>query len=153
MSIVPPARVEGHCRAASVGIARPLPCPSPIRERIYISILTGYISFRYDLGPYLKYGDEKNVLAVRVDNAEQPNSRWYSGSGIYRNVWLVTTNEAAVEHWGTFVTTEDVSSSSATIHFEARVRNSQAITRPLSVKTTIYNAAGKSVAALSANGE
>ena len=43
----------------------------------------GYISFSYDLTPYLKW-DEPNVLAVRVDNAEQPNSRWYSGCGIYR---------------------------------------------------------------------
>ena len=47
----------------------------------------GYISFSYDLTPYIKWG-EKNVIAVRVDNAEQPNSRWYSGCGIYRNVWL-----------------------------------------------------------------
>ena len=51
----------------------------------------GYISFRYDLTPYLKIGEE-NVIAVRVDNQEQPNSRWYSGCGIYRNVWLTVTN-------------------------------------------------------------
>ncbi|RYZ56022.1 MAG: glycoside hydrolase family 2, partial [Chitinophagaceae bacterium] len=46
----------------------------------------GYISFQYDLTPHLKYGAEKNVIAVKVDNSQQPNSRWYSGSGIYRNV-------------------------------------------------------------------
>jgi beta-galactosidase len=46
----------------------------------------GYSSFRYELTPYLIYGNEMNVLAVKVDNSKQPNSRWYSGSGIYRNV-------------------------------------------------------------------
>ena len=51
----------------------------------------GYTSFSYELSPYLKYGDESNIIAVKVDNSKQPNSRWYSGSGIYRNVRLVTT--------------------------------------------------------------
>ncbi len=53
----------------------------------------GCISFRYNLTPYLKFGNEKNILVVKVDNSKQPNSRWYSGSGICRNVWLVTTND------------------------------------------------------------
>ena len=60
----------------------------------------GYSSFRYELTPYLKHGDKKNVIAVKVDNSQQPNSRWYSGSGIYRNVWLVTAGRIYVEHWG-----------------------------------------------------
>ncbi len=51
----------------------------------------GYISFEYELTPYLHFGAEKNVVAVKVDNSQQPNSRWYSGSGIYRNVWLIKT--------------------------------------------------------------
>ncbi|MDX9904550.1 MAG: beta galactosidase jelly roll domain-containing protein, partial [Bacteroidales bacterium] len=59
----------------------------------------GYSSFRYELTPFLHYGDEENILAVKVDNSQQPNSRWYSGSGIYRNVWLVTTEKIAVDHW------------------------------------------------------
>ncbi|UCG89335.1 MAG: beta galactosidase jelly roll domain-containing protein, partial [Gemmatimonadota bacterium] len=50
----------------------------------------GYISFRYDLTPYLVDGE--NVVAVRVDNSHQPNTRWYSGSGIYRHVWLTVTD-------------------------------------------------------------
>jgi beta-galactosidase len=69
----------------------------------------GYISFRYDLTPYLKYGNEKNVIVVKVDNSQQPNSRWYSGSGIYRNVWLVKTGKAYVDIWGTYVNTSSVS--------------------------------------------
>ncbi|MES1226912.1 MAG: sugar-binding domain-containing protein, partial [Bacteroidota bacterium] len=48
----------------------------------------GFISFRYNLTPYLKFSAQ-NTIAVKVDNSHQPNSRWYSGSGIYRNVWLV----------------------------------------------------------------
>jgi beta-galactosidase len=67
----------------------------------------GYISFRYELTPYLNFSG-KNVIAVKVDNSVQPNSRWYSGSGIYRNVWLVTTNKIAIDHWGTYVTTPEV---------------------------------------------
>ena len=67
----------------------------------------GYSSFRYELTPYLNFGG-KNVLAVRVNNSEQSNSRWYSGSGIYRNVWLVKTGKVFVDCWGTFVTTSDV---------------------------------------------
>ncbi|HSC39028.1 MAG TPA: glycoside hydrolase family 2 TIM barrel-domain containing protein, partial [Chitinophagaceae bacterium] len=81
----------------------------------------GYISFRYDLTPYLQYGGAKNVIAVKVDNSKQPNSRWYSGSGIFRNVWLVTGREVMVEHWGTCVTTPAVTAASATIEMKVRV--------------------------------
>ena len=72
----------------------------------------GYSSFRYDLTPYLKWG-ERNVLAVKVDNSTQPNSRWYSGSGIYRNVWLTVVEPVHVGHWGTFVTTPEVTGEKA----------------------------------------
>ena len=62
----------------------------------------GYSSFEYDITPYIREG--RNVVAVRVDNSDQPNSRWYSGCGIYRHVWLTTTNPIHVAHWGTKVT-------------------------------------------------
>ena len=75
----------------------------------------GYISFGYDITPYLKW-NEKNVIAVRVDNSEQPNSRWYSGCGIYRNVWLTKTNPVHVDEWGTYVTTSEISNNNATRH-------------------------------------
>ena len=58
----------------------------------------GYSSFEYDITPYLKPGE--NVVAVRVDNSDQPNSRWYSGCGIYRHVWLTKTAPVHVAHWG-----------------------------------------------------
>ena len=61
----------------------------------------GYSSFEYDITPYVRQGD--NVVAVRVDNSDQPNSRWYSGCGIYRHVWLTQTNPIHVKHWGVHV--------------------------------------------------
>ena len=61
----------------------------------------GYSSFEYDITPYVHEGD--NVVAVRVDNSDQPNSRWYSGCGIYRHVWLTKTHPIHVRHWGVFV--------------------------------------------------
>lgn len=81
----------------------------------------GYISFSYDLTPYIKWGEE-NVLAVRVDNAEQPNSRWYSGCGIYRNVWLTKLNPAHIAQWGTYVTAEDVSKNSARLKIRTKLQ-------------------------------
>src|ERR1700744_2963829 len=97
----------------------------------------GYISFRYELTPYLNFGG-KNMIAVKVDNSVQPNSRWYSGSGIYRNVWLVTTNgDAAVDHWGTYVTTPEVSKDSATVSIQTDVNKFSVEGKKLSLKTTI----------------
>ena len=61
----------------------------------------GYISFGYDISKYLHWGEE-NVLAVRVDNAEQPNSRWYSGCGIYRNVWMLKTGRTRIAPYGVY---------------------------------------------------
>ena len=79
----------------------------------------GYTPFYYDLTPYLKQNGE-NVLAVRVRN-EGKNSRWYSGSGIYRHVWLTITNPVHVEQWGVYITTPDVSENAATIDIETRL--------------------------------
>ena len=64
----------------------------------------GYSSFEYDITRYMRSGD--NVIAVRVDNSDQPNSRWYSGCGIYRHVWLTETNGVHVKHWGVHVQTD-----------------------------------------------
>jgi beta-galactosidase len=69
----------------------------------------GYISFRYELTPYLKIGAAKNVIAVKADNSAQPSSRWYTGSGIYRNVRLVSTNKIAVDAAETYINTKVLS--------------------------------------------
>lgn len=83
----------------------------------------GYISFTYDLTPHLVSGNGENVIAVKVDNSHQPNSRWYSGSGIYRHTWLLTTSEVHVAQWGTFVTTPRASKEASLIAIKTRVRN------------------------------
>jgi len=71
----------------------------------------GYSSFEYDITPFVREGE--NVVAVRVDNSDQPNSRWYSGCGIYRHVWLTTANPIHVKHWGTKVTSSPLESGGA----------------------------------------
>ncbi len=106
----------------------------------------GYSSFRYELTPYLNYGNKKNVIAVRVDNSQQPNSRWYSGSGIYRNVWLVTTNKVYVDHWGTYITTPEVTVQSAKVSVRINVRNATGKDQNVIVKTTVFDNKGETVA-------
>lgn len=93
----------------------------------------GYVSFSYDLTPYIKWGG-KNVVAVRVDNGEQPNSRWYSGCGIYRNVWLTKLNPVHIAQWGTFITAEDVSKNSARLNIRAKIQYDAAAQLQDSVK-------------------
>ena len=93
----------------------------------------GYVSFSYDLTPYIKWGG-KNVVAVRVDNAEQPNSRWYSGCGIYRNVWLTKLNPVHIAQWGTFITAEDVSKNSARLNIRTKIQYDAAAQLQDSVK-------------------
>jgi len=105
----------------------------------------GYISFRYELTPYLNFGG-KNMIAVKVDNSVQPNSRWYSGSGIYRNVWLVTTNgDVAIDHWGTYVTTPQVSDDAATVAIQTDINKYNVAGKKLSLKTTVFSKEGKAV--------
>ena len=106
----------------------------------------GYSSFEYEMTPYLNRGGRENVIAVRVDNSQQPNSRWYSGSGIYRNVWLTTTSKVFVEHWGTYVTTPSVSTASATVELKTTVRNETGDAQMVVLRTAILDASGREVA-------
>jgi beta-galactosidase len=105
----------------------------------------GYISFRYELTPYLNF-DGENTIAVKVDNSVQPNSRWYSGSGIYRNVWLVTTDKIAFDHWGTYVTTPAVKQESATLRIDTRILNHTHKPESVNLNTSVIDASGKVVA-------
>lgn len=105
----------------------------------------GYSSFEYELTPHLRQDGAPNVIAVRVDNSRQPNSRWYSGSGIYRHVRLVTTGPVHVDHWGTYITTPEVSAQTARVHIRTAVRNESPHERRISVRTVIYDAGGKVV--------
>ena len=106
----------------------------------------GYISFRYELTRYLQPAGKPNVLAVRVDNSAQPDSRWYTGSGIYRNVRLVTTHQVAVDEWGTFVTTPQVSAAAATVAVQTQIRNTTGAVKAVSLQTVLLDKKGQEVA-------
>ena len=106
----------------------------------------GYSTFEYELTPHLIYGGGPNVIAVKVDNSQQPNSRWYSGSGIYRNVWLTTLDPVHVEHWGTYVTTPEVNTSSATVVIKTQVDNGSNSAAPVNLTTIIQDTKGREVA-------
>jgi beta-galactosidase len=103
----------------------------------------GYSSWRLDLTPYLKPGAE-NVLAIRLDNPPA-SSRWYPGGGIYRNVWLVKTAPVHVGHWGTCLTTPEISRESATLNLKVSVENCSKSEAKVKVMTDIYalNSDGK----------
>jgi beta-galactosidase len=98
----------------------------------------GYIGFQYDLSPYLNYGDKNNEIIVKVDNSKQPNSRWYSGSGIFRNVWLETTNKLHVDQWGTYITIPKATTESASVHIETTLKNQNAASKSATILTTIF---------------
>ena len=98
----------------------------------------GYSSFSYDLTPYLNFGKE-NVIAVRVDNSQQMNSRWYSGSGIYRHVWMVVTDPVHVAHWGVDISTPEVSSKKAVVLVKTKVKNETESAQSIVVKTLLSN--------------
>ena len=104
----------------------------------------GYSSFSYDLTPYLHFGKE-NVIAVRVDNSQQINSRWYSGSGIYRHVWMMVTNPIHVAHWGAAISTPVVSAKKATVLVKTKLKNETSSTQSILVKTILWNKNSKSV--------
>ncbi len=103
----------------------------------------GYVSFYYELTPHLHAG--KNVVAVRVDDSQQPASRWYPGAGINRQVRLVTTGDAHIIPWGTFVTTPVVMADSATIHIRSTVTNESSAPADLSLRVRIAGPGGTSV--------
>jgi beta-galactosidase len=112
----------------------------------------GYSTFEYELTPHLVYGAQPNVIAVKVDNSQQPNSRWYSGSGIYRNVWLTTLEPVHVAHWGTYVTTPEVSEQSATVVVKTNVSNRSESSAAVDLTTSIVNAEGRVVTKLTEKG-
>jgi beta-galactosidase len=104
----------------------------------------GYTAFTFDLTQELNFAGT-NVLAVRVDNSAQPNSRWYSGSGIYRHVRVVVTEPLHVAHWGVFVTTAEATSASAKVSVRTRVANESSADSEASVETVLLDKAGRKV--------
>ncbi|MBK1875883.1 glycoside hydrolase family 2 TIM barrel-domain containing protein [Pelagicoccus mobilis] len=108
----------------------------------------GYISFGYDLTPYLKPG--QNVIAVRVDNKKVPSGRWYTGSGIYRSTRLTITDPVRVEKWGHYITSERSEKTGIrTVTVETSIRNESEKTRKLTVETNVFSPSGTLVASSS----
>ena len=103
----------------------------------------GYISFQYELTPWINRKGN-NILVVRVDNSAQPDSRWYTGSGIYRHVWLEEKGEVAIGHWGVQVTTPESSDRAAKMHIETTLRGMPCSS--CTIRNTLYDSAGEVVA-------
>ena len=101
----------------------------------------GYISFMYDMTPYLKEGE--NVLAVRIDHSRYADSRWYTGSGIYRDVWMIAAPETHFAQWGVGWQATSLSDKRASIAVDMQVEKHRDITGTLKVKATLYNKEGK----------
>lgn len=98
----------------------------------------GYIGFEYDLSPHLNFGEQTNTLIVKVDNSVQPNSRWYSGSGIYRNVYLVKKGEVFINQWGIYVTTPVITEDSAIVVVETDITNASSNNISVKLKHHLY---------------
>lgn len=82
----------------------------------------GYISFQYDLTPYINFG-KNNLIAVKVDHSLAADSRWYTGSGIYRNVNLILTPKVHIKQWGIYAAPKDVSREKASLDIETGIIN------------------------------
>jgi beta-galactosidase len=104
----------------------------------------GYTPFQYDLTPYLNPAGEQNVIAIEVRN-EGKNSRWYSGSGIYRHVWLTVTEPVHVRNWGIYITTPEVSKNKAIVQIKSTISNEQDSVGNVSLITIFFSPTGQKV--------
>ena len=106
----------------------------------------GYISFMYDMTPFLKEGE--NVLAVRVDHSRYADSRWYTGSGIYRDVWMVKAGDLHFAQWGVSWQATKITNSQAIVKVDMEVVNEakSLANKKISVRATLYDADNKQMA-------
>ena len=106
---------------------------------------SGYTGVVYNLTPYLHFGSQSNVLAVRVDGREG-EGWWYEGNGIYRHAWLIATEKIHIANWGTFITTPQVSATSAVVTARITLQNDTAADQICRLKTEVVDALGQTVA-------
>ena len=109
---------------------------------------SGFMSFQFDLTPFLKWNGDDNVLAVRVDHSRFADSRFYTGSGIYRNVRLVMTDKLRIAQWGVSVATPEINADSAVVDVETTVKNHSADRRRFSLRSDVVTPGGEIVASL-----
>ncbi len=103
----------------------------------------GYVEISYDLTPYLKYGEQSNLIEVKVDNSAQPNSRWYTGSGIYRHVWLEFKGRIHFDKWGIQITTKEILGNKAVISVRTGVKNEELNPDNLTLQTIVTDPDGE----------
>ena len=104
----------------------------------------GFVSFQYDLTPWIHPGN--NVIAVRVDHSQYADSRWYTGSGIYRNVSLIYTDKVHIGKWGIYVTTSHVTNDKATVNVKVSLQNQDKRPAKVRVKNVLFDPSGIKVA-------
>ncbi len=120
------------------------------RSRVYVNgnMLgyrpNGYVSFMYDATPYIHFGQDNEVVVV-VDHSRYADSRWYTGSGIYRNVWLITSNKLHVAQWGIYAYTKTSSEKKAVVHVTVDLQNETTKDAKLQVISNLKNTEGKIV--------
>ncbi|MEM8524106.1 MAG: sugar-binding domain-containing protein [Bacteroidota bacterium] len=105
----------------------------------------GYVPFYFDLTPHLNPEGADNVVAVKVDRSRYVDSRWYSGSGIYRNVELVIVDKLHIPVWGTFITTPEVSEKSALVKLQVDVQNDHSTEKAITLRTSILAPNGTNI--------
>jgi len=110
----------------------------------------GYVSFMYDATPFVEAG-KPAVIAVRVDHSRSADSRWYTGSGIYRNVWLITANPVHIAQWGVFYRTKSIDKTKAVLTVDTDIENGSDAKTNLTVIQQLLDVNGKEVAKSSKN--
>ncbi|MDP4201501.1 MAG: glycoside hydrolase family 2 TIM barrel-domain containing protein [Bacteroidota bacterium] len=105
----------------------------------------GYVSFAYDATPFIRFGS-KNTIIVRVDHSKSADSRWYTGSGIYRNVWLIYANPVHFAQWGITCETKKSDTKEALLKIKSAIENSSRSIANLMLNIRLINKEGKAVA-------
>lgn len=106
---------------------------------------SGYISFYYDISKFLNKNGKNNLIAVKVDNSMQPNSRWYTGSGIYRNTYLIIKNKIHIIPWGIYIYSKNANKLSANLIIESEIKNDFVNEKEVVIEYLIFNSTGKNV--------
>lgn len=99
----------------------------------------GYSTFTYDITPFVSFGAVNNVISVKVNHKDIADSRWFTGSGIYRDVYLTVTDHVHIDKYGVFVTTPEVSGKQATISVKSKVLNETSTEVSIILRNTILD--------------
>jgi len=121
-----------------------------VNGALVCSNLNGYLDFECEITQHLKPEGERNVVAVLADNTTGRTSRWYTGGGIYRHVWLLVTNRPYVARYGTFVTTPKITDKVAWVSVQTEVKNEETNVVWATVISEVIDPHGKEVASVSA---